>query len=129
MNELQRLNPEPQVTLLLTLNFKEDAMMLNDGILDVLERPKQVQILLNEESKMLALRSCDMDSRQAVLLPEERTLQVEIGGRSLLRRIKKMTGWKTDQPRVCIGSPVPEYRAVCFALEDAIVIDSQRRES
>jgi hypothetical protein len=128
MSEFQRLNPKSQASLLLTLNFKEDAMMLNEGILNELESPKQVQILLNEESKMLALRSCDMDSSQAVLLPAERTLQVEIGGRSLLRRIKKMTGWKTDQPRVCIGSPVPEYRAVCFALEDAIIVDAQSRE-
>jgi hypothetical protein len=128
MSEFQRLNPKSQASLLLTLNFKEDAMMLNEGILNELESPKQVQILLNEESKMLALRSCDMDSSQAVLLPAERTLQVEIGGRSLLRRIKKMTGWKTDQPRVCIGSPVPEYRAVCFALEDAIIVDAQSRK-
>ena len=128
MSEFQRLNPKSQASLLLTLNFKEDAMMLNEGILNELESPKQVQILLNEESKMLALRSCDMDSSQAVLLPAERTLQVEIGGRSLLRRIKKMTGWKTDQPRVCIGNPVPEYRAVCFALEDAIIVDAQSRE-
>lgn len=129
MNQYQKMSPEKRAPLLLTLNFKEDAIMLNNGILDVLERPKQVQILLNEESKMLALRSCDMDSNQAVLLPAERTLQVEIGGRSLLRRIKKMTGWKTDQPRVCIGRPVPEYKAVCFAFEDAIAVDSRTMES
>ena len=129
MNQYQKNTPEPRTPLLLTLNFKEDAIMLNDGILEVLERPKQVQILLNEESKMLALRPCDMDSSQAVLLPAERTLQVEIGGRSLLRRIKKMTGWKTDQPRVCIGSPVPEYKAVCFAFEDAIAVDSRTKET
>lgn len=117
--------PTRQGPLLLTMNFQAQSMMLNEGVLDYLERPRHVQILMNEETKMLALRPCEVDSSQAVVLPEGSTLQVEIAARSLLRRIRKIAGWKTNQPRVCVGTAVPEYRAVCFAFEEAIALSKQ----
>ena len=55
--------------LLLTMNFQDQSMMLNEGILEALGRPKQVQILLNEKEKRLLLRSCEVDSNQAVVIP------------------------------------------------------------
>ena len=36
-------------SLLLTLNLQEDTILLNQGVLDVLGHPRQVQILINEE--------------------------------------------------------------------------------
>ena len=112
-----------QPDLLLTLNFHDSSMMLNDGILDALGRPRQVQILINEEAKRLLMRPCEVDSEQAVVIPAEHVMQVEIGGRSLLRKIRRIAGWDTEQPRICIGAPIPDYHAICFELEDAIAVN------
>ena len=49
-------NRQSSVTnLLLTLNFHESSIMLNEGILEALGRPRQVQILLNEDMKRLLM--------------------------------------------------------------------------
>ena len=88
----------PQI--ILTLNLMEDSILLNEGVLDALDWPRQVQILINKEEKMLLLRACTIDDQQAVVVPEERAVQFEISGRSLLRKIKHMVGWEDDRPRM-----------------------------
>ena len=109
--------------LLLTMDFNGEAMMLNDGILDALSRPDQVQIMLNKEQKRLLIRPCGMDSSQAVVMPQGDAPQAEIGGRVLIRNIKKLAGWKEDRGRICIGEAVPEYSAVCFDLERSFAVE------
>lgn len=108
--------------LLLTMNFHDETMMLNEGILEALGRPRQVQILLNDESKRLLLRPCEVDSNQAIVIPSGSVLQVELGGRQLLRRIRRLAGWETEQPRICVGESIQEYQAVFFDLTRAIAV-------
>lgn len=110
-------------SLLLTLNFHDNTMMLNEGILEALGRPRQAQILLNEEMKRLLIRPCEVNSEQAVVIPSGHILQVEIGGRVLLRRIRRIAGWETERPRICVGTFIPDYQAVCFELDEAIAVD------
>lgn len=117
-------NRQSSVTnLLLTLNFHESSMMLNEGILEALGRPRQVQILLNEDMKRLLMRPCEVNSEQAVVIPAGHVMQVEIGGRSLLRKIRRISGWDTEQPRICLGTLIPDYQAICFDLADAIAVN------
>lgn len=111
--------------LLLTMNFQDETMMINDGILNALGRPKQVQILLNDESKRLLLRPCEIDSNQAVVIPAEHIIQVEIGARRLLKKIRKLAGWETEQPRICAGEFVDEHKAVFFDLTRAIAVSPE----
>lgn len=66
--------------ILLTLNLLEDSILLNEGVLDALDWPRQVQIMINKDEKMLLLRACTIDDQQAVVVPEERTVQFEISG-------------------------------------------------
>lgn len=47
--------------IILTLNLMEDSILLNEGVLDALDWPRQVQILINKEDKMLLLRACTID--------------------------------------------------------------------
>ena len=125
----QQLNRQERKSspLLLTMNFQDGTMMLNEGILDALGRPGQVQILLNNESKRLLIRRCEVNSRQAVLLPADYVMQVEIGGRSLLRKIRKLVGWDTEQPRIRTGEVIPDYGMVCFDLTEAIAVTLEDR--
>lgn len=113
---------------ILTLNFRDETIMLNEEILNALGRPKQVQILINSETKRLAMCPCDLDSEEAVVMPTGNVQQYEIGGRSVLRRIRKAAGWKTDLPRICFGETIPDHRAVCFDLEYAITVTATHVE-
>jgi len=106
-------------SLLLTLNLQEDTILLNKAILDVLGHPKQVQILINNELGSLLLRACTIDDLQAVVVPDGQVMQFEIGGRSLLKKIRRITGWVNDEPRVCTGEYLPMHQAIRFDLMSA----------
>lgn len=116
--EINRMKP-----LLLTMDFSGETMMLNDGILDALGRPAQVQIMLNREQKRLLIRPCGTDSSQAVVMPQGDAPQAEVGGRVLLKNIRKLAGWKEERGRICIGEAVPEYSAVWFDLERSFGVE------
>ena len=123
MNQQNVTNtPMAPPPLLLTMDFHDESMMLNEGILDALGRPKQVQIMLNKDSKRLLLRPCEVDSTEAVVMPSGPVLQAEVGGRSLLKKIRKIAGWQAERARICIGEAIPAYNAVCFELENAISV-------
>lgn len=115
----------PQI--ILTLNLMEDSILLNEGVLDALDWPRQVQILINKEEKMLLLRACTIDDQQAVVVPEERAVQFEISGRSLLRKIKHMVGWEDDRPRMCCGEYLPAHQAIRFDLKGAQALDVEQQ--
>lgn len=105
--------------IIMTLNLIDDSILLNEGVLDALDWPKQVQILINNEEKMLLLRACTIDDLQAVVVPEEHTLQVEISGRSLLRKIRTLVSWDSNLPRMCYGEYLPTHQAIRFDLTQA----------
>ena len=46
-------------------------------------------------------------------------LQFEIGGRSLLKKIRRITGWVNDEPRICNGEYLPMHQAIRFDLMSA----------
>ena len=112
--------------IVLTLNLTEDSILLNETVLEALDRPRHVQIMINQDKLMLLLRACTVDDLQAVVLPEERTLSCEISGRSLLRRIKQMAGWEDDRPRLCRGEYLPSHQAIRFSLADAVPVDPEQ---
>ena len=110
------------MSLFLTLNFRDGTMMINDEIINALGRPGQVQILINEEAKQLLLRTCELQSNQAVLLDESLETPVEIPGRSLLKKISKIANWEDNQPRICPGEYLPDISAVGFDLTRAFEV-------
>lgn len=105
--------------IILTLNLMEDSILLNEGVLDALDWPRQVQIMINQEAKMLLLRACSMEDKQAVVIPAERVEQFEISGRALLKKIRHMVGWEDDLPRLCYGEYLPARQAIRFDLTEA----------
>ncbi len=96
--------------------------------MEALDYPRQVQILINGKEKKLAMRACSVDAQQAVVVPDEFAERIEISGRSLLRRIRKLVGWEDDRPRVCYGEYLPAHQAITFSLIDAEPIDLQQDE-
>ena len=109
--------------ILLTLDQYEGSILLNEGVLDALDWPKHIQIYINTNEKMLLLKACSVDDQQAVVMPEERTIQFEISGRSLIKKIKHLVGWTDGNPRVCRGEYLPAHQAILFRLTEAEPVD------
>ncbi len=105
--------------LMLTLCLDEDSILLNSAILDALEHPRQVQMLINEERKSLLLVACTVDDREAIVIPTAPTQQFEMSGHALLKRIRRLTGWTDEQPRVVYGNYIGSHRAIVFDLNAA----------
>ena len=106
--------------LMLTLCLQEDSILLNNAILEALGRPRQVQMLINEERKTLLLLSCTVDDREAVVIPAVPMQQFEMSGHALLRRIRRLTGWADEKPRVIYGNFIPSHNAIVFELSAAM---------
>ncbi len=109
--------------ILLTLNLRDDTILLGEGVLNALDHPQQVQLLLNKDEKMLLLRACSIEDQQALVVPDGDVSLCEISGRSLLRKIRKMVGWEDNQMRVCAGDYLPAHQAVRFSLADAQILN------
>lgn len=109
--------------IIITLNLPEDTILLNEGVLDALDRPRQVQIMVNKEEKKMLLRACTVDDLEAVVVPEDRTLQFEISCRSFLRRVRQLVKWEDNRPRFCYGEYLPAHQAILFSLDDAAPLD------
>ena len=105
--------------LMLTLCLEEDSILLNEAVLEALGHPRQVQMLINEERQMLLLQACTIDDREAIVIPPVAPGHFEMSGHSLLRRIRRLTGWSDNTPRVVYGDPIPLRRAVLFDLHTA----------
>ena len=58
----------------LSLDLKEGLFTLNEGTIEALGRPRQVQILINMQEKMLVLRACGTEDIEAVVLPSENVI-------------------------------------------------------
>ena len=76
-------------------------------------------MLINEERQMLLLQACTVDDREAVVIPPDTLMQFEMSGHSLLKRIRRLTGWTDDKPRVIYGNFIPSHNAIVFDLHMA----------
>ena len=105
--------------LMLTLCLGEDSILVSRAILVALGNPRQVQMLINEERRMLLLQSCTVDDREAVVVPPVLAQQFEMSGHALLKRIRRLTGWADTQPRVIYGNYIASHQAIVFDLHTA----------
>ena len=105
--------------MMLTLCLQEETILVSHAILEALEFPRQIQMLINDKREMLLLKSCTVHDREAVVIPQQPMLQFEVSGASLLRRVRRLTGWADDCPRVVYGNYLPQHRAIVFDLSQA----------
>ena len=119
----QETNTTGGRSLCLVLNLMQDSIMVGNDVMEALQSPKQVQLLINTKEKKLLLKSCCIDDVQAVVIPPQETEQFEMSGHTLLKRIRKLTGWSDDLPRQVFGYLVPEHKAVVFDLLSSEVTD------
>lgn len=113
--------------IILTLNLVDDSILLNKGVLDALDWPRQVQVMVNKDSKMLLIRACSIEDEQALVMPSEYVQQFEISARAFLKSIRHVVGWEDNQPRMCYGEYIPAHQAVRFHLEEAVLLELEQQ--
>ena len=119
MSEFGGYSPFETEPLKLTLCPEEGSILFNKAVLDTLEHPRQVQMLINEDRQMLLVQSCTVDDREAIVIPPANKSQFEMSGQSLLKRIRRLTGWVDDLPRTVYGTFIPSHNAIVFDLMTA----------
>ena len=105
--------------LYLTLSLEEESILVGADVLEVLGRPRQIQMMINDEQKKLLIQACTVDDREAVVVPPQPTLRFAVSGHSVLKRIRKITGWKDSLPRKVAGYQIPDHYAIVFDLRTA----------
>ena len=105
--------------LKLTLFLEEGSILFNKAVLDALGHPRQVQMLINEEKQMLLVQACTVDDREAIVVPAANQTQFEMSGHSLLKRIRRLTGWIDELPRTVFGTYITNHNAIVFNLMTA----------
>ena len=114
MNEyINHTGTEP---LMLTLCLEENSILVSRAVLEALEHPRQIQMLINDDRKMLLLKACTVDEREAIVISPEIQLQFEMSGHSLLKRVRRLTGWSDNTPRAICGNYLPAHQAIVFDL-------------
>ena len=108
--------------LLLTLCQHEESILLNEAILKILGRPQQIHLMINQEKCMLLLQPCETADRGAVVVPDGKIVQFPISGRSLLKHIRRLTGWTDYDSRIVQGYYMPEHNVVLFDLREAVPV-------
>ena len=114
-------------TMMLTLCLGEDSILVSRAILEALNSPRQVQILINEERQTLLLQPCGLYDREARVVQEPPMAgnpyysagDFEVSGHTLLKRIRRLTGWTDDRPRVIYGKHITSHNVIVFDLKTA----------
>ena len=96
-----------------------EVINLDEEILETLGRPKQVQLLINEERKMLLIRACDIDAQQAVVVPDKPNITLEIGASSFLKKIDRLMKWEHYEKHLCRGEYLPTQQVILFNLNNS----------
>ena len=125
MSEFGGYAPYGTEPLKLTLCLEEGSILFNKAVLDTLDHPKQVQMLINEDRQMLLVQACTVDDREAIVIPAVTKSEFEMSGHSLLKRIRKLTGWMDEQPRTVFGTYIASHNAIVFDLMTAQPADLQ----
>ena len=61
-----------QDPLYLTLSLEEESILVGADVLEILGRPRQIQMMINDEQKKLLIQACTVDDREAVVVPPSR---------------------------------------------------------
>ena len=102
--------------LMLVLNPADNSILIDGAVLMALGQPQQIQIMINEDRKMLLVKACTVEDREALVVPITESSEYGVGGRSLIKKVRRLTGWYDDCPARVHGVLVPRYMAVAFAL-------------
>ena len=107
-----------------TVSITKNGVNFNKAVVMKLGYPEYVQLLINDETKQVAVKVCSEDSENSVVFYKNKDTQKAIfvrwNVRDLLNTIVDFTGWDLSKAsyKVC-GSLIKEEKAILFDFNEA----------
>lgn len=115
-----------------SVSFTSNGTSFSKAAVAKLEYPRFVQLLLNDETKQMAIVVCEKDVVGASPFMRESRKNKSIvrwNNRDFLRTIEKLMGWDLDQNGYRVyGDYIVEERAILFDLKTAEQISGSQTE-
>ena len=109
------------------VSITKNGVTFNKSVIMKLKYPPYVVLLINPQTKQIAIQACDANTQNAVAFYKEdkksNVLSVRWNGRDLLNTIKEMMNWDySSESYKVAGTLLGEESAMLFDLENAEVI-------
>lgn len=106
------------------VSVTSNGMTFNKSVVMKLDYPEYVRLLIDEETKRIAIQSCTKETPSAVPFYNKKkrsnTLSVRWNGRDLLNTVQNLMNWNLSQCGYRIdGVPLKEDQAMLFDLTRA----------
>lgn len=107
------------------VSVTSNGITFNKSVIIKLEYPEYVVLLIDEESKRIAVQTCTSETPNAVIFFREKKnpniLSVRWNARDLLNTIQSMMGWNLSKGGYRVdGTLLKEERAMLFDLTRAV---------
>lgn len=100
------------------VSVTKNGITFNKGVVMKLGRPSRVVLLINSDSKQIAIRSCDEETPRSNAFYKENNrgvVSVRWNSRDLLSTLKDMMGWNLDLDSYRVeGTLLKEEGAMLF---------------
>ncbi len=106
----------------ITFNWNDSLIEVDNSVWKTLGKPKYVQLMINEEKKLVGFKPCEIDCEQVLVMPDSEVQIIEIPAKTLLRKVWRLMGWETQNPRVCVGLFLSVHHVIVFDLCEAYEI-------
>ena len=106
------------------VSITNNGMTFNKSVIMKLEYPERVRLLIDEETKRIAVQTCTQDTPNAAVFynreKKSNTLSVRWNGRDLLNTIQEITHWDLSKYGYRVdGVLLKEDQAMLFDLTHA----------
>lgn len=110
------------------VSITKNGVTFNKGVVKKLDCPQYVLLLINTQTKQIAIQVCSKEVDRAVAFfndeKKKNAFSVRWNGRDLINTITLMTGWNLDKEGFkAEGILIPEEQAILFDLNNAIRLE------
>lgn len=108
------------------VSITSNGLTFNKSVIMKLHYPEFVILLINNESKQIAVQACDETNEKAVQFYKEKAngvISVRWNAKDLINTISRMCEWDLSQVSYRVnGVLIPEQSLMLFDLTDAIAL-------
>ncbi len=112
------------------ISITENGLTFNKTCIMKIGRPSHVLLMLNEETKQIAIQPCDAENEDATpFLKSEKksTISVRWNNKDLLNTLSKMMGWNLEETGYRIdGDYLNNENAMVFDLNKATLLGGEK---
>ena len=107
------------------VSITSNGLTFNKSVIMKLHYPEFVILLINNESKQIAVQACDETNEKAVQFYKEKAngvISVRWNAKDLINTISRMCEWDLSQVSYRVNVLIPEQSLMLFDLTDAITL-------